>query len=94
MGRHINPLLKLLLNDKEAKKDFIELVQNHGDKWTTSKYLEDGKFRNTKWFVSGQTIGNIMKRLGFVGRRGKPARKPESIVKEQNRWMYGDPGCN
>jgi hypothetical protein len=94
MGRPTNKLLQLLLADEEAKKEFIELVQNHGDKWTTSKYLEDSKFRNTKWFVSAQTIGNIMKRLGFVGRQGKPARKPESTAKEQNRWMYGNPGCN
>lgn len=49
---------------------------------------------NTKWFVSYQTVGNIMKGLGFVGRRGRPARKPGSTAKEKDRWIYCKPGCN
>jgi len=87
MARHINELLKHLLENESSKRDFIELVQKTKSNWNMAKFLREGKFENTKWFVSYQTVGNIMKKLGYVGRRGKPATKPESIATESNRWI-------
>lgn len=93
-GRPINLFLRDLQNNPQMKKDFIELVQSKKSRWETSKYLRGGNFYNEKYFVSAQTIGNIMKSLGYVGRCGKPATKPESISKELPRWLYGEPGMN
>lgn len=91
----INLFLKDLENNPQMKKDFIELVQSQKSKWKTSKYLrEDKNFYNEKHFLSPQTIGNIMKWLGYKGRCGKPATKPESIAKEKPRWYNDEPGMN
>ena len=90
----INLFLRDLQNNPQMKKDFIELVQSQKSKWKTSKYLREGNFYNEKHFISGQTIGNIMKSLGYTGRSGAPARKPELISKELPRWLYGEPGMN
>lgn len=94
-GPPINYLLRELENNPQMKKDFIELVQSQKSKWTTSRYLREGKnFYNKQYFVSPQTIGNIMKSLGYVGRCGRPANKPESVSKELPRWLHGEPGMN
>ena len=91
----INLFLRDLDNNPQMKKDFIELVQSQKSKWVTSKYLrEDKNFYNEKHFLSPQTIGNIMKWLGYKGRCGKPATKPESIAKEKPRWYNDEPGMN
>lgn len=91
----INLFLRDLQNNPQMKKDFIELVQSQKSKWVTSKYLrEDKNFYNKKHFLSPQTIGNIMKWLGYKGRCGKPATKPESIAKEKPRWYNDEPGMN
>ena len=87
MARHTNELLKHLLENESSKRDFIELVQKIKSNWNMAKLLREGQFENTKWYCSRQTVGNIMKRLGFYGRRGRPATKPESIATEPNRWI-------
>jgi hypothetical protein len=90
----INLFLKELHNNPQMKKDFIQLVQSQKSKSRTSKYLREGYFYNEKHFVSGQTIGNMMRSLGYVGRCGKPAIKSDSKAKELPRWLYGEPGMN
>jgi fructose-1-phosphate kinase PfkB-like protein len=94
MARDTNKLLQHLLNNESSKKDFIELVQKTKSNWDMAKLLREGKFENTTWYVSYQTVGNIMKKLGYVGRRGKPATKLESIAKEKPQWYYDQPGMN
>lgn len=89
-----NLFLRDLQNNPQMKKDFIELVQSQKSKWKTARYLRENNFYNEKHFISGQTIGNIMKSLGYSGRSGKPATKPESIAKEPPRWLFGEPGMN
>lgn len=72
MGRHTNPLLQFLLTDDEAKKKFIELMGELGSAKGLYYYFEQNTFYGKKYFLSGQTIRNIIKRLGFKGNRGRP----------------------
>ena len=83
-GRHINPLLQLLLADEEAKKKFIELMNELGSAVGLYYYFEEHSFYGKKYFLSGQTIRNIIKRLGFKGRRGRNRKN----VAYQNRYSY------
>lgn len=92
-GRY-NRFLQELENNEQMKKDFIQLVQSQKSKYVTSKYLRENDFYNKTRFISPQTIGNIMKWLGYTGRCGKPSTKPESIAKEKPRWYYDQPGMN
>ena len=92
MGRHANPLWQLLLADEEAKKKFIELMSELGSAKGLYYYFEENKFYGNKYYLSGQTIRNIIKRLGFKGRRGRPAQKPESKIQEKQRWLYDQSG--
>lgn len=84
MGRHTNPLLQFLLTNEEAKKKFIELMDELGSRTGLYYYFEENKFYGEKYFLSGQTIGNIIKRLGFKGRRGLNRKN----VANQNRYSY------
>jgi len=84
MGRHINPLLQLLLADEEAKKKFIELMSELGSVKGLYYYFEENKFYGNKYYLSGQTIRNIINRLGFKGRRGRNRKN----VTSQNRYSY------
>jgi hypothetical protein len=83
MGRHTNPLLQLLLSDEEAKKKFIELMSELGSAKDLYHYFEENKFYGNKYYLSCQTINNIIKRLGFKGRRG---RNRHGVP--QNRYSY------
>lgn len=71
MGRDTNPLLQFLLTDEEAKKKFIELMGELGSRKVLYYYFQENTFYGKKYFLSEQTIGNIIKRLGFKGRRGR-----------------------
>lgn len=82
MARKQNSLLTHLLSNEDSRRAFIELVQKTTNKRDVAKLLRDGEFENTTWYISGQTIGNIMKRLGYVGSRGRPSLKSDS----QQRW--------
>ena len=84
MGRHINPLLQLLLSDEEAKKKFIELMSALGSAKGLYYYFKETKFYGNKYYLSRQTINNIIKRLGFKGRRGRNRKN----VTSQNRYSY------
>jgi hypothetical protein len=86
MGRHTNKLLQHLLDNESSKKDFIELVQKTSNNRDVSKFLEEGKFENTKWYVSGQTVNNIMKRLGYEGKRGRKPTRPQVVDNTGPRW--------
>ena len=86
MARHTNRLLQHLLDNESSRKDFIELVQKTTSKWNIVKLLREGRFENTTWYISCQTVGNIMKKLGYVGRRGRPVSKPDSTTTELPRW--------
>jgi hypothetical protein len=77
MGRHTNKLLQHLLDNKYSKRDFIELVQKTSSNSEMAKFLREGKFENTTWYVSGQTVNNIMKRLGYEGKRGRKPTRPQ-----------------
>jgi len=86
MGRHTNKLLQHLLDNESSKKDFIELVQKTSKNRDMANLLEEGKFENTKWYVSGQTVGNIMKRLGYEGKRGRKPTRPQVVDNTGPRW--------
>lgn len=75
MGRHTNPLLQFLLTNEEAKKKFIELMGELGSAKDLYYYFKENKFYGEKYFLSGQTIRNLIKRLGFSGRRGRPSKR-------------------
>ncbi len=75
MGRHTNQLLQFLLDNPQAKNDFIELMNRSGSAKDLYYYFEENKFYGEKYFLSGQTIRNIIKRLGFSGRRGRPSKR-------------------
>lgn len=77
MGRHINPLLQFLLTDEEAKKKFIELMGELGSVKGLYYYFEENTFYGKKYYISGQTIRGIIRKLGFKGRRG---RTPKSKI--------------
>jgi hypothetical protein len=83
MGRHINPLLQLLLSDEEAKKKFIELMSQLGSAKGLYYHFENNTFYGKKYYLSRQTINNIIRRLGFKGRRG---RNRHGVL--QNRYSY------
>jgi hypothetical protein len=84
MGRHINPLLQLLLTDEEAKKKFIELINQSGSARDLYYYFQKNTFYGNKYYLSWQTINNIIRRLGFKGRRGRNRKN----VTSQNRYSY------
>jgi hypothetical protein len=84
MGRHINPLLKLLLTDEEAKKKFIELMNESGSSVGLYYYFVDHSFYGNRYYLTRQTINNIIKRLGFKGRRGRNRKNAAN----QNRYSY------
>ena len=86
MGRHTNKLLQHLLDNESSKKDFIELVQKTSKNRDMANLLEEGKFENTKWYVSGQTVNNIMKRLGYEGKRGRKPTRPQVVDNTGPRW--------
>jgi len=86
MGRHTNKLLQHLLDNESSKKDFIVLVQKTSNNWDMAKFLREGKFENTTWYVSGQTVGNIMKRLGYEGKRGRKPTRPQVVDNTGPRW--------
>jgi len=86
MGRHTNKLLQHLLDNKYSKRDFIELVQKTSSNSEMAKFLREGKFENTTWYVSGQTVNNIMKRLGYEGKRGRKPTRPHVIDNTGPRW--------
>lgn len=83
MGRHTNPLLQLLLSDEEAKKKFIELMGELGSARSLYYHFENNTFYGNKYYLSRQTINNIIRRLGFKGRRG---RNRHGVC--QNRYSY------
>ena len=87
MARHTNKLLKHLLENEVSKRDFVELVQETNSNWRMAQLLREGKFENTTWYVSKQTVGNIMKKLGYYGNRGRPPSKPQSTGQEYPRWI-------
>jgi hypothetical protein len=73
MGRPTNPLLQFLLNDEEAKKKFIELISECGTIRGLWDYLQLNTFYGQNYsYLRGQTLLNIVKRLGFKGRKGRP----------------------
>jgi hypothetical protein len=84
MGRHINPLLQLLLANEEAKKKFIELMSELGSAKGLYYHFENNTFYGNKYYLSRQTINNLIKRLGFKGRRGRNRKN----VANQNRYSY------
>lgn len=86
MARHTNKLLQYLLDNESSQKDFVELVQKTNCNRDMAKLLREGEFENTKWYVSGQTIGNIMKRLGYKGMRGRKPTRPQVIDTTGPRW--------
>jgi len=84
MGRHINPLLQLLLANEEAKKKFIELMHELGSARGIYYYFEENAFYGNRYYLTRQTINNIIKRLGFKGRRGRNRKNTAN----QNRYSY------
>jgi len=75
MGRHTNPLLQLLLNDEEAKKKFVEIVCQYGTSRGLWDYFQINTFYGEDYsHLRRQTLLNIIRRLGFRGRRGRPTR--------------------
>jgi hypothetical protein len=84
MGRHINPLLELLLNNEEAKQKFIELMHELGSARGLYYYFEENAFYGNRYYLTRQTINNIIKRLEFKGRRGRNRKN----VANQNRYSY------
>ena len=84
MGRHTNPLLHFLLTNEEAKKKFIELMGELGSAKGLYYYFEENTFYGKKYYLSGQTIRNIIRRLGFKGRRGRNRKN----VTNQYRYSY------
>lgn len=86
MARHTNKLLQHLLENESSKRDFVELVQKTNSKRDVALMLRNGEFENTTWYVSGQTVGNIMKKLGYYGNRGRPPIKSRSTGQEYPRW--------
>lgn len=87
MARHTNKLLQHLLKNESSKRDFVELVQKTNSNRRMEKLLKEGAFENTTWYVSSQTVGNIMKRLGYKGRRGRKPTRPQVIDNTGPRWM-------
>ena len=87
MARHTNKLLQHLLENESSKRDFVELVQKTNSKRDVALMLRNGEFENTTWYVSGPTVGNIMKKLGYHGNRGRPPSKPQSTGQEYPRWI-------
>jgi len=86
MARHTNKLLQHLIDNESSKRDFVDLVQKTSSNWEMAKLLTEGKFENTTWYVSGQTVGNIMKRLGYQGKRGRKATRPNVVANTGLRW--------
>jgi hypothetical protein len=75
MSRHTNPLLQFLLNDEEAKKKFIELIGQCGTIRGLWDYLQINTFYGENYsYLRGQTLLNIVRRLGFKGRKGRPTK--------------------
>ena len=85
MARNKNKLLVLLENNDSAKQQFVTLVEEMGG-WAFADYLRTGGFMGQAWYVSGQTIRNIMKRLGYKGIRGRKPKKPQAVANSGPTW--------
>jgi hypothetical protein len=83
-GRPTNKLLQFLLDDEEAKKKFIELMSELGSARDLYYYFQKNTFYGNKYYLSWQTICNVIRRLGFKGRRGRNRKN----VTSQNRYSY------
>jgi hypothetical protein len=83
-GRPTNKLLQFLLDNEEAKKKFIELMSELGSARDLYHYFKNNTFYGNRYYLSWQTITNIIRRLGFKGRRGRNRKN----VTSQNRYSY------
>ena len=72
-GRPINPLLKDLIEDTCRQREFIKMINTLGRKGLYL-YLREKEFFDKKYYVSDQTILNIVRRLGYKGRKGRPSK--------------------
>ena len=72
-GRPTNPLLKDLIEDTCRQREFIKMINTLGRKGLYL-YLREKEFFGKKYYVSGQTILNIVRRLGYKGRKGRPSK--------------------
>ena len=81
-GRPINILLKDLLEDNVKQRAFIRLINELGSR-ELYVHLRDNEFYGKKYYVSRQTILNIVRRLGFRGRRGRPSKIRPTIFTQK-----------
>jgi hypothetical protein len=80
-GRPINPLLKDLIEDTCRQREFIKMINTLGRKGLYL-YLKEKEFFGKKYYVSGHTILNIVRRLGYKGRKGRPSKvRPTTFTK-------------
>ena len=82
MGRHINELLKDLLEDTVRQRAFIRLINELGSR-ELYYHLRDKEFYGKKYYVSRQTILNIVRKLGFRGRKGRPSKVRPTIFTQR-----------
>jgi len=85
MPRHTNKLLKVLLEDQTKLDVFTTLVNSLGSANKVKEYFHKNKFFEEKYYLSSQTISNIMRKLGFKGTRGRPSTRCRYTSKRYNR---------
>ncbi len=69
MGRHMNKLEQLLLNDPSAMKEFTDLSNHYRSTKALYDYLKTTGFRGTKFYQGYQVLTYIVRRLGLSKRK-------------------------
>jgi hypothetical protein len=69
MGRHMNKLEELLLNDPSAMKEFVNLSNHYRSTRALHGHLKTIGFRGEKFHQGYQVLTYIVRRLGLSKRQ-------------------------
>ena len=88
VGRPINPnpLTKLLLEDEVAKQEFIQLMNQFNCSFDLYEHIKKNGFRGIRFYNGYQTMCHIIRRIGFMGRRGRKPIRKEAIPHTESRY--------
>lgn len=86
-GKPVNPLTKLLLSDESAKQEFISLMNRLDCSWDVWDHIKKNGFRGINYCGGYQTMCHVIRRLGFMARRGRKATRPHVVATTGSRFV-------
>lgn len=85
-GRPVNRLTKLLLEDESAKQEFIQLMHQFNCSFDLYQHIRKNGFRGIAFYGQYQTFCHVIRRIGFLGRRGRKPTRPEAVPYTGSRY--------